>query len=804
MLDQPSSASQGTVDRFQLFRWLLPHCEPDHVALLYPKGDRGLSPGWVQGNEDAERAIEAYQRGTLASERFASNTKSGTDYKIVGAVRLGLVPHRNGVVTVFCVDLDDHLDDGGNVHLLTSISRFFAAQPVVFTSKGGKGLHCFFRLAEPMDTREFVQLVRAWGFNRKGQIELFPKTEKLTQIWLPKEPNDHGGDTYVSGDLESCVVRALPPAPTESLTTTTLNFVRGFVRQPGRNDALNNAALEMGKKQLPRHEAWRLCHLGARLCGLAEEEPQQTRTTFESGYEAGLGSTKVELRVHDTPDQQWISSLTSDVGNAARLVRRYGEQIRYCHSIGMWLAWDSKRWLPDQRGRIVQLCKATALAIYDEAKAASGETQKQLSTWALASQRRERLTAMAALAQPEVAVATEELDADPWAANCLSGTIDLRTGELRPHRKQDLITKLMPVEYDPKATCPRFCRFLDEVFEGDAELIRHVQRWLGHCLTADISQQLLPIFIGEGNNGKNVLLDTVCAIMGDYAGEAPPDLLTIRKHPEHPTEIADLLGKRLVIASETERDAELRVQLVKRLTGNAKLKARRMRQDYFEFARTHKMILVTNNRPVIKEDTEAVWRRLRIVPFNVVIPPEQRDPNLLRKLESEHEGILAWLVRGCVDWQREGLTEPAAVSIATQDYRGRPNSLHAFLHECCTLADGLCTLTADLIEAHEGWCNENGMTPLRGKTFAAAMERTGCFRRKISGQRHWVGVGLDERAPGHNGHKRHELPVKRYVKGKSPVIGQLVSMVSMMSSGDEEDAVEPSDDDTVTGGDTSA
>ena len=453
---------------------------------------------------------------------------------------------------------------------------------------------------------------------------------------------------------------------------------------------------------------------------------------------------KVRVPSIGDPDADVVASLLTDVGNAKRLMRRDEQRIRFCYGPGRWVIWDGKRWRVDDRERIVKLCKATALSIYDEAKAAeSVEAQEEIAKWAQISQKRDRLTAMAVLAQPELAVIADELDADPWAFNCLNGTIDLRTGELRPHNRDDLITKLAPVEFHPDAPCPRFDRFLDEVFGGDRDLIRFVQRWHGHSLTGDIREQYLPIYHGEGNNGKSVLLDTVSAVMGEYAGEAPPDLITVRKHPEHPTEIADLMGKRLVVASETERDAELRLQLIKRLTGNARLKARLMRQDYFEFARTHKMILVTNNRPTIKEDTEAAWRRLRLVPFEVIIPKAKRDPDLMRKLSSEKAGILAWLVQGCVDWLREGLTEPDAVIAATEAYRGTANSLDAFLLECCSLADGVVCRSSDLMAAYAGWCARNSRVPLQGRAFAAVLKERGCMPTRVGGDRSWVGLSLD-------------------------------------------------------------
>lgn len=521
----------------------------------------------------------------------------------------------------------------------------------------------------------------------------------------------------------------------------------------GGHDKTLRAACECFRFGLDDAAAWRVMRwFNERKTGGEQWTERELAHKIESAREkvtaeGGFGS-RLAASLSNEMRSKRVAALRTDVGNAARLVRRFGDDIRFCHATGVWLIWDAKRWRPDDSGRIVRLCKKTALSILDEAKKLTGDELTEHTRWARKSQSRERLTAMAALAQSEVAVTPDELDADAWAFNCRNGTIDLRTGELRPHRQADLITKLAPVEYDPSAQCPRFLRFLGEIFGGDAELIEFVQRWHGHALTGDIREQLLLIYHGEGGNGKSVLLDTITHVMGDYAGEAPPDLLVVRKHPEHPTEIADLLGKRLVVASETERGAELRLQLVKRITGNERLKARRMRQDYFEFARTHKLILVTNNRPVIREETEAAWRRLRLVPFDVVIPPEQRDKDLMRKLRDEVPGILAWMVRGAVDWAREGLPEPESVLAATRAYRGASSSVDRFLAERCILGDGLSCSSTDLIGAYCEWCAGASSVPLRGNALAAELRKHGCSPGRQGGRRGWVGLALHPNPSG--------------------------------------------------------
>lgn len=279
--------NRNTIDRIQLLDWLTPRCEPDQIALLYPKGKKGLSPGWVNDVDSATRALTAARAGALGREVFRSVTRGGRRYTIRRAERLGLVLHRNGLVSAFCIDLDNHTGDGGNVAQFGSLCRFFNADPVTFSSKSGRGLHSFFQSANPIPVHELLKWARAWGFNKSGQPELFPKTAKRTQAWLPNEPNAQGGDKYQSGTFESCVVEVLPEPPRIKLPLETLSFLRGGVSEPGRNDALNAAAYAIGRRGIDRDEAWRLCELGATLCGLLADEPEQTQTTFNSGYSAG-------------------------------------------------------------------------------------------------------------------------------------------------------------------------------------------------------------------------------------------------------------------------------------------------------------------------------------------------------------------------------------------------------------------------------------------------------------------------------------------------------------------------------------
>lgn len=702
----------------------------------------------------------------------------------------------------FCgVDLDGCLRDGAVVPAAQAIITEFATYTEV--SPSGCGVKLILRGQRPAGAG--CRSDKVDGFER---IEIYDSKRffTLTGQRLPDTPADVEPR---QAQLEALCARLWPPrAPRQpARTATTSDFApapesnsdmaarerrcRAYLARcpdaisgQGGHNATLRAACECYRFGLDEAAAWATMvwfnetKTGGERWSDAELQHKLQAAQHKVTQAGEFGD---RLRQPDEWTLERTAQLTTDVGNAARLVRRHGQDLRFCYSTGHWFIWDGRRWKVDTHGRVVRLCKKTALAIFDEAKALEGVTQDECVKWAFKSQRRERITAMAALAQPELAVEANELDADPWAFNCLNGTIDLRTGILRPHRPADLITKLAPVEFHPQAACPRFDRFLLEIFAGDEELIRFVQRWHGHCLTGDVREQYLLIYHGEGNNGKSVLLDTASAVMGDYAGEAPPDLVTVRKHPEHPTEIADLLGKRLVVASETEAEAELRLQLIKRLTGNARLKARRMREDYFEFTRTHKLILVTNNKPVLREDTEAVWRRLRLVPFDMIIPESQRDPELLRKLRAEWAGILAWLVRGCLDWQRDGLGEPDAVLMATAAYRGTANSLDGFITECCTLSTDACCPSNTLLAAYAEWCARRKRIPLQGRAFGAALKVRNCTPAKFSGERHWVGIGLDEGPAGRNGQNGRNGPVECQITPHEATNGTIPSNAPNLS-----------------------
>lgn len=756
-----ASSTNGTVDRFALLDWLAPNCEPDRVALLYPKSKGTLSPGWVMGKADAERALSAYRDGTLSDQAFQSKTKNGKPYRIRRPVRLGLVPHRNDRVLVFCVDLDDHTDDGGSVHLSDAISRFLGAQPLVFTSKSGKGLHCFYRLSEPMEADAFVAWARTWGFNRQGEPEVFPKTTKNTQAWLPNEPNDRGGDAYVIGSFESCIVQSLPAAPTAKLTTTTLHFLRGFVREPGRNDALNKAAFELGTKRVEHAEATRLCLLGARLCGLEAEEPDQTRTTIGSGFEAGTRSAPPidpTLNGHASAPTPRFRKLDG-IGNGERFTDDHTPDVRYSYELDRWLVWTGKRWSLDAQARVETMAKDTARRILKEMELALDdardaglpddeigaiETKYRKQYLAAARVTGVRDTLKMAQSEPGIKVALEQLDADPMLMNVRNGTIDLATGRLLGHRRKHGITKMAPASFDPGANSTRWQAFLDRIFDGDEELIAYIQRAVGYSLTGAVGEQCLFFLYGTGQNGKSVFIQTLLSVLGEYAQKAPTEMIMKQERSSGGAtpDMARLRGVRLAVTAELDENQRMGEARVKDLTGADRIVARHLYREPIEFDPTHKLWIYGNHKPAIRGTDDGIWRRIRLVPFTVTIPNEEKDPHLTEKLKRERDGILAWAVRGCLEWQRDGLGLPSAVASATDAYRNESDRLGTFLDERCVVEMWARVGKSELYAAYDAWCHDSGEHPVSKRKLGQLLVERGFGDGRNERERFWTGLGL--------------------------------------------------------------
>jgi putative DNA primase/helicase len=425
----------------------------------------------------------------------------------------------------------------------------------------------------------------------------------------------------------------------------------------------------------------------------------------------------------------------TDAANAMRLVARYGDVIRWCDPWNKWLVWDGKRWKVDDSRHVEALAKCMANDLWQEAatlaKTSDDATIKAMWKFIRASNQANGIRNTVALARCEVAILPGALDTHPWLLNVENGTLDLQTGTLRPPDKADFLTQLCPVPYEPDAKFPAWRSFVHTVLGGDMPLVSYVQRLVGYCLTGSTREHLLPFLFGVGANGKSTFVSTVLAMLGeDYTIKAPTDLL-LAKHDTHPTERADLYGKRFVACVEAEDGRRLAESLVKELTGGDRVRARRMREDFWEFTATHKIWLAANHKPTVRGTDHGIWRRIKLLPFTVVIPDDQQDKDLPATLLAELPGILAWAVEGCRQWQQVGLQEPEVVRAATGDYRHEMDLVGRFLAECCIVDPDSIESASTLYAQYREWCDKTGERCVNQTRFGSQLTERGLAGEKI-------------------------------------------------------------------------
>ena len=448
---------------------------------------------------------------------------------------------------------------------------------------------------------------------------------------------------------------------------------------------------------------------------LISDDPERDPTSAGGGIEDSVWGTEDAL--------------------ALSFTRRYHRDWRYVAGWGRWLVWDGLRWRTEDTlaaaDLIRHVCRHAAINANNPkvaAKLAASSTVGGVERLARADRRH--------------AATTDEWDADPWLLNTPGGVVDLKTGRLRPHDRADRMTKITTAT--PGGDCPTWRQFLDEVTGGDKELQVYLQRMVGYALTGSTREHALFFLYGTGANGKSVFVNTLATILGDYATNAPMDTFMETRTDRHPTDMAGLRGARFVAAIETEQGRRWAESKVKNLTGGDKISARFMRQDFFEFFPQFKLFVAGNHKPAIRNIDEAMKRRLHLIPFTITVPPERRDKHLQQKLLAERDGILAWAVQGCLDWQRLGrLDLPQQVVDATEEYFEAEDALGRWLDERCVRVATAKSLTAELFNDWKLWAEAAGEFIGSQRRFSDLLITRGVEKwRNGMGVRGFQGIGL--------------------------------------------------------------
>ena len=448
-----------------------------------------------------------------------------------------------------------------------------------------------------------------------------------------------------------------------------------------------------------------------------------------------------ELRGKAAPTDEYEKGFT-DYGNAERLVERHGGDVRYCRERKAWYVWDERRWAPDIDGEIDRRAKDTVRHIYHEAgDEDDAARRKATAKWARASESARRLADMVKIATTEklIVVAPAELDADPWLFGCLNGVLDLDAGKVLPFDRKYLITKVAPVEYDPDATFELWDTYLETAMDGDAELIGFLRRYAGCSLTALPADDDRFVFChGPPGGGKSTFAEAIRATFGTYARAANFDTIVTHYNPGSPRgDIARLHDARLVTMVEIPDEKRLDETLLAQLTGGDTITSCFKYQNEFEYEPKFKLWVFGNNEPTIKSGDSPIWRRLLKVPFTNVIPEADRDGSVkatLRRDPRAHAAILAWAVRGCVEWQERGLDPPERVTSATATYRATQNELAEFIENCCIVGAEHHIDRDALYREYVAWA-ESLRLPLRDrlplKTFTRRINADDRFEKKI-------------------------------------------------------------------------
>ena len=455
---------------------------------------------------------------------------------------------------------------------------------------------------------------------------------------------------------------------------------------------------------------------------------ESTLKKLSPGRESQNNKTNLSI-AQKTPEYE-----LTDLGNSKRFITQCGHLCRYVYHFREWYVWNGLVWEKDQNGGIMRLAKN----VVENMTAESRSGPQELVQHAKKSESFAAIKNMVQLAKSELYIDPSDLDRHHWLFNVTNGTIDLRTGQLMAAKQEHLMTQQATIEHREDAKAVRWMDFLQQIMNGNEELIKFIQRAAGYSLTGSVSEQVIFFLYGDGQNGKSTFLSILSAMMGSYARTLLARSLMVKKYDGINNDIAALKGARLVVTSEGEQDQYLAEALIKQLTGGDQRKARFLFGEYFEYEPTDKIWFMTNHKPVIKGRDAGIWRRILLIPFAVAIAAEDQDKQLKEKLMNELPGILNWAIEGCLEYQRHGLNPPQGILAASKAYMAEMDLVNQFVEETCEVEAGSKVRLKELYGRYIEWSKIRGTHILGCKKFQQELKVHGYNYRNSTGNQVYV------------------------------------------------------------------
>ncbi|MGN1025957.1 MAG: phage/plasmid primase, P4 family, partial [Faecousia sp.] len=634
------------------------------------------------------------------------------------------------------VALDVDTRHGGEDSMAMLMDEFEILPDTITATTGGGGKHYIFKYTEELCLKNVVGFrdgldIRTQG----GMIVAAPSVHSSGRQYTwdsGKSPFD-----MQAADMPSWLVEEIRKVGTKFTVRKKAAdpAPRKKISEGGRNNHLTSLAGALRRKGVGEEGI---------IATLRAENKDRLDPPLDDETVVAIAKSITRYQ----PEAESIEYKLTDVGNAERFVAMFKDQVKYCTIYKKWFIWNGKRWEQDDTGKIITYAiECVRNIIHDADLLPDGDRRKALIQHSLKSESNSRLKALLDIASgmPAITVRSEDLDQNVWLLNCQNGTIDLRTGKLQPHDPKDFITRICAAAYNPDCAIPLWLQLMEKITGGDKEYMRYIQKALGYALTGDISEQAIFILYGTGSNGKSTMLNIFAALLNGYAQSTSSDTFMQKKNESVNNDIARLKGARFVSAIEMEEGKRLAESLIKSMTGGDKLVTRFLYGEFFEYVPQFKVFLAVNHKPMIRDTTKSIWRRIKLMPFTNTFTEQERDKHFASKImASEMPGILAWAVQGCLLWQQEGIIEPDVVATANRDYNEEMDSFSHFFDECCVVRDGARVTNKMLRAKYKEWCVDNGEHELSQRPFSQKLLERGFEKKKSSssGSQEWYGFGL--------------------------------------------------------------